>query len=141
MRNRAKCKLCEAVVESRHVHDLVECGCGEISVDGGLEYFKCSAKNPENFLRVDDEDNIIVPKWVEREPGVVEEKLEKTADRLTNADHLSAVNSMIEAIERLPDHEMMKPITHYDYYSMLLLVREVLRSRERLSDRTDQQSP
>lgn len=40
LRNRARCKLCGSIIESKHVHDFVTCGCGAISVDGGLEYFR-----------------------------------------------------------------------------------------------------
>jgi hypothetical protein len=37
-RNAAQCLLCEQVVESKHIHDLVTCKCGNISVDGGTAY-------------------------------------------------------------------------------------------------------
>ena len=37
-RNRARCKKCGDVIESKHVHDFVTCKCGSISVDGGPSY-------------------------------------------------------------------------------------------------------
>lgn len=37
-RNAAKCLNCGEVVESRHRHDWVSCRCGNIFVDGGLDY-------------------------------------------------------------------------------------------------------
>ena len=141
MRNRAKCKLCEEIIESKAQHDYVICKCGEIGVDGGEAWPRCLARDWRNFIRIDDGDNEVIPTIVDKEPEVVEEKLEKIADRLTTADHLGAINSMIEAIERLPDHEMIKPITHYDYYSMLLVVREVLRSVGHQGAQTDPRSP
>jgi len=36
--NRARCRRCDDTVESRAVHDYVECYCGAVAVDGGLEY-------------------------------------------------------------------------------------------------------
>src|SRR5271166_4679007 len=57
IKNRAKCKLCKDILESFHQHDYVTCTCGEISIDGGTSYWRCAAKNWENFLRLDDNGN------------------------------------------------------------------------------------
>jgi len=38
--NRARCRKCDDTIESRTVHDYVECYCGAMHVDGGLEYLK-----------------------------------------------------------------------------------------------------
>ena len=38
--NRAKCLLCGNIVISRHRHDFVTCECGNVSVDGGLQYLR-----------------------------------------------------------------------------------------------------
>lgn len=43
-RNAARCLACDEIVESRHRHDFVSCGCGAIAVDGGLEYLKRSGR-------------------------------------------------------------------------------------------------
>lgn len=48
-RNRAKCLKCGDVIESKTVHDFVQCSCGEIFVDGGHEYFRAGAVNMKNF--------------------------------------------------------------------------------------------
>ena len=37
-RNRIKCLKCGDIIESKHVHDFKFCSCGNIFVDGGLEY-------------------------------------------------------------------------------------------------------
>ena len=42
IKNIAKCLLCGDIIESKHRHDFVTCKCGNLSVDGGLEYFKRS---------------------------------------------------------------------------------------------------
>ncbi|WP_443094387.1 DUF7695 domain-containing protein [Pontibacterium sinense] len=34
-RNRAKCRKCGEIIESKHEHEFVTCHCGSISVDGG----------------------------------------------------------------------------------------------------------
>lgn len=36
--NKARCKKCNDIIESRYVHEFVTCKCGSISVDGGPEY-------------------------------------------------------------------------------------------------------
>jgi len=40
IRNAARCKKCDDVVESVHVHDFVWCKCGAMFVDGGKDYFR-----------------------------------------------------------------------------------------------------
>lgn len=47
IRNAAKCLRCGDVIESKHVHDFVSCRCGNISVDGGLEYARRAFKTKE----------------------------------------------------------------------------------------------
>jgi hypothetical protein len=52
--NKAQCKLCEDVIESKYRHDFVRCKCGEISVDGGLSYTKRSARNLDNIIELSE---------------------------------------------------------------------------------------
>jgi hypothetical protein len=134
MKNRAKCKLCGDIIESFHRHDYVHCKCGEIAVDGGSSYFKCSAINWENFLRIDDEGNEIVPSIVESTDDKIlewaKEKLKEPAEfeakDSATRQHLAAIDDMIAAIERLPDRAMSDPVTHYDLYALLVLIRVIL---------------
>lgn len=48
--NKIRCKFCGDVIESRFVHDFVQCRCGKCSTDGGLEYAMRSfaTENPED---------------------------------------------------------------------------------------------
>jgi uncharacterized protein (DUF1330 family) len=46
--NRAKCRKCGDVVESKNVHDYRSCTCGAIAVDGGTDYLKRTG-NPEDI--------------------------------------------------------------------------------------------
>ena len=129
MKNRAKCKLCESVIESFHRHDFVSCKCGEISVDGGQDYFKCMYSNKDNFLRVDDEGNVIVPTFKEKEPEIESTKLSEVV--VTKEDKrtllIDAVEEMIKAVEGLPQNAMTTPVTQYDYASLLLMFSSMLK--------------
>jgi hypothetical protein len=53
-RNVAKCRLCGDIIESRHRHDFVRCKCGEIFVDGGLEYLRAGALDFNNFINLSE---------------------------------------------------------------------------------------
>lgn len=37
--NKAQCRLCGDIVESKHEHDFRRCKCGEIFVDGGEKLY------------------------------------------------------------------------------------------------------
>ena len=39
-RNAVMCNFCGQTIESTHAHDFQTCGCGAVSVDGGLEYIR-----------------------------------------------------------------------------------------------------
>ncbi len=121
MRNRAKCKLCNSIIESLHRNDYVSCKCGEISVDGGLDYCRASAIDFKNFLRIDDEENEIVVKFKEPEEKIVEEKTKPTRKEL-----MDVLQEMISNIENLPSQAMQTPINHYDFCSSLILLQSIL---------------
>lgn len=38
--NKIRCKSCGDIIESRSVHDFVQCSCGRVFVDGGHEYLR-----------------------------------------------------------------------------------------------------
>ena len=38
--NKARCKICGDIIESKHRHDFVECKCGACFVDGGHDYIR-----------------------------------------------------------------------------------------------------
>ena len=52
--NKAQCKLCGDVIESKHRHDFKWCKCGEIAVDGGKSYIKRAAKNLDSIIELSD---------------------------------------------------------------------------------------
>jgi hypothetical protein len=38
--NRIRCRRCNTLIESRHVHDFVWCDCQAVAIDGGREYLR-----------------------------------------------------------------------------------------------------
>jgi len=125
MRNRAKCKLCQNVIESFHKYDYVTCGCGEISITGGLDELSCSAKNFDNFLRVDDQGNEVMVKVIGGKEKVETIELQPI---LTRKERIEMLDAMIKNIENLPQNAMTLPINHYDFYSFMLLVSSILKT-------------
>jgi hypothetical protein len=122
MRNRAKCKSCESIIESKAHNDEMVCKCGQISVSGG-DRLGCSALNWNNFLRVDDEGNVIVPKI-------------QDTPKATREDFLNALDEMIRKIEEMPANAMVISINHYDFVSMLILFSSIFRSEDPRSSKT-----
>ena len=122
MRNRAKCKLCECIIESHHELDYVSCRCGEISVYNGIDNPYCASKSWDNFLRIDDEGNEIL---VTIEDKKVNQCL---APRSNREELLSELDEMLKNIANLPTNAMITPITHYDFCSALILIKDILES-------------
>lgn len=126
MKNSAKCKLCQCIIESFHRYDYVSCKCGEISVDGGSDYFYCNAKDWSNFLRVDDQGNEIMVKVkgesIEEESDVVNDPVKPSKKQM-----LDTLDEMIKNIENLPSNAMSTPINHYDLLSFLFLISSIFR--------------
>lgn len=130
MKNRAKCKLCNDIIESFHSTDYVVCKCGEISLDGG-DALRCFATNWDNFLRVDDEGNeiiVTVKQTPDEETSL--DKLEEfeSKSKPSKKDLLLILDEMIKAIQILPPNAMAMPITHYDYASLLMFLASFLRA-------------
>ncbi|HET6457265.1 MAG TPA: hypothetical protein VFG24_00095 [Nitrosopumilaceae archaeon] len=127
MKNRAKCKLCGDIIESFHSNDFVTCKCGEICVSEGNS-MKCSAMHWQNFLRVDDEGNEIIPiiKDITEDISLVPEKAHKPDKK----ELFKLLDDMRENIENLPPNAMSAPITHYDLCSLLLLLSSIFRAED-----------
>jgi hypothetical protein len=63
MKNKAKCKNCGDILESKHRHDWVACSCFKnapdnkgIFIDGGNEYLRGGGAF-ENMICFDEDDN------------------------------------------------------------------------------------
>ena len=64
--NKAQCKKCQDIIESKSTNDLKRCSCGSIAVDGGLDYIK----------RLGNLDNIIELTKYEGDEIMTGEKIE-----------------------------------------------------------------
>lgn len=120
LKNRAKCKLCNDIIESVHRHDYVTCSCGEISIDGGSGggYIRCRANDSNNLIRLDDEDNVILPPVREGTGSSEPPKQEG----------LEILKAMIQRIESLPPQSLYAPINHADFASLLRVLLDVFRA-------------
>lgn len=129
MKNRAKCKLCNDVLESFHTYDYVTCKCGEISISGGLDRLECSAKNWGNFLRIDENGNEIIVKV----QGADEAKESKAEDvpSMNRADKIDMLQAMVLNIEHLPEKAKLQPISHYDMYTYMVIILSILKHEEK----------
>lgn len=118
MKNRAKCKKCESIIESFYPDDYVTCRCGAIFVDGG-NAMRCGADDWSNFLRVDDNGNTIVVTVKDKE-GL------NPMSKPSKEDIRGLLSEMIKNYENLPQQAMTTGISHYDYLSLLLLLEAIL---------------
>ncbi len=123
MRNRAKCKLCNSIIESFHIYDYVPCKCGEISIDGGPGELKCASKNWINFLRVDDEGNEIVVS-VQEKDNLNQLDIDM---KPTKKDMIDMLEGLIKSYERLPSSAMSQPVSHADFCSLSMLLLSIFR--------------
>ena len=119
MRNRAKCRICNTIIESFTINDLVECDCGEIAISGGSQKLDCFAGNFSNFMRVDDEGNEIVVSIQERP---------FTSTKPSRAELIEILDEMRKRTENLPPVALYSPATNADLASVLMLVSEIFKS-------------
>lgn len=123
MKNRAKCKLCDDVIESLNPQDYQLCKCGEIFVDGGKQMF-CGASDWTNFLRIDDDGNEIIPTIDE----TLEVEIEAEISPKERSEKLmSMLKGAIDSYDNLPEHGRVASITHYDLQSALVIIYEILK--------------
>ena len=52
--NKAQCKLCDDIVESKHRHDFKWCKCGSMAVDGGKAYIKRAANSLDDIIELSE---------------------------------------------------------------------------------------
>lgn len=61
LKNKCQCKLCGDIIESKYRHDWVQCKCGEIFTDGGLDYFHRGFKtDPDNLIDLSEYENSLI---------------------------------------------------------------------------------
>lgn len=124
MKNRAKCKKCNDIIESFHSTDYVTCKCGEITVDGG-DAMRCAAYDWNNFLRVDDEGNEIVPEIKDDDVKRLDIHNNK---KPTKKELLDMLADIAETYQKLPQVAKNSYITNYELESVLLLLLSIFLS-------------
>lgn len=55
--NRAKCLKCGDIISSKYTHDFKTCSCGNLSVDGGLDYIRRDYKSDDYIELNESIDN------------------------------------------------------------------------------------
>lgn len=57
-KNALKCLKCGDVIESKDRHDYVTCSCGNVSVDGGLDYLRRSFIEADSWEDLSEYEDI-----------------------------------------------------------------------------------
>jgi hypothetical protein len=129
MKNKAKCKLCSSIIESFHPGDTVTCKCGEIVVFGG-DAMHCRANDYANFLRIDDNGNEIVVKYVEiKEKENPDNQPNESQPNISRDELIQEVERLIEGDEELlakglNDHVRLFDVLRYIIRLVNILKRE-----------------
>lgn len=55
--NRAQCRKCLDIIESKYRHNFVICKCGAISVDSGKDYLKRSGMELDDVIELSEYDS------------------------------------------------------------------------------------
>jgi len=50
VRNCCQCNVCKDIIESKSVHDWVQCKCGRIFTDGGHDYIHRGFVEPSDII-------------------------------------------------------------------------------------------
>ena len=128
MRNRAKCKLCNTIIESKGKNDYTQCQCGEIAIDGGRDCYRSHCKSWDNFLRIDDDGNEI--------PVQVQDKECNNSDcqssninyhKPTKKELIEMLDEMNKSFDNLPNHARFNFVTQCDLNAALLLIAQIFK--------------
>lgn len=129
MRRRAKCKLCDDIIEALPNHNMVECKCKHIGIDLSGDILRCHAGDWKNFIPVDDDGKelpltIKVPEPVELKPVESESEFQDKKAAL-----LKEISLLIEETERdLGTGNGL--VTRYEFVRMLEILVAVVHSFE-----------
>lgn len=120
MRNRAKCKLCGDTIESYANDDTIECSCGEITISGGAQKLITWAKDYTNFLRIDDFDNEIEVKFVDKEQSTLKNYASPNFEK---QKLLEEFKNLIDYYENMKLHQVTNKDLA-DFMRLILLIME-----------------
>jgi hypothetical protein len=122
MRHRAKCKLCGTVIDTEF-NDYTSCACGEIAFESKNDNTMLISENFHNAIMIDSEGD--------EHPINVIEKSDISSAKVDPEGNFDtpefALNQLIEKIEGFPQHGMTTYINHYDYLSLLYLLKALVK--------------
>lgn len=139
--NKAKCKKCGDIIESKHIHNYVRCSCGSISVDGGRAYLKrgllerdaieeMSETVGEVILEIGQDDGGLEV-ILKVEHGSKDDVATQAIKGMQNLiDHAKITNHIIFKYEFVPYHEQdyrlsFKGDTDYDTEKLNALIKKL----------------
>ncbi len=135
---KAKCKLCNNIIEIKNRVDMFSCPCGEITIDYiTTQLHACIKTDKTNLMFVDDEGNEIMTKPLETEDvawidGKNIDELSRPLGEDFNIGNrrelLSMLDAMILQIDSLPQPAKFAPVTHSDFSELLTLIAALFRS-------------
>ena len=88
--NKAQCKLCGDILLSELTHDKKTCNCGNLTIDGGLDYIRRSWKQENSFIELSVET--LGRNWINDEIEI-------------DFDVPKGIQDLINELEKLDDAE------------------------------------
>lgn len=131
MKNRAKCKLCLDIIESTE-NKMFSCSCGQISIGGGAEKFRCQAIDWNNFIRISD-DGCEIPVKFEDTNNQEDSKHTKNNvenQRMTRSELMNHLADHIRHSESLPPHVRQSFCTYLDLEAITSLLYAILKETD-----------
>lgn len=130
---RAKCRLCQTLVEIKNPLDIFTCSCGELQLDAIWGTVHAKVKDDiSNLILIDDEGNEVVHKRNgERIESTAKEILKdmiqasEGIDPYSKREHISLLKQMAQNIDSLPPSARSSPVTHSDLSSLISLLVEL----------------
>ena len=128
MRNRAKCKKCQAIIESFTIGDLVECECGAIAITGGTYQYSTFARDYADFLRIDDMGNEIPVKCKDKESDEQQDCTPIDDPKpLSRKELIEKLEAMIKADINLPQDAHIQHLTYVDFLRYIVEILNILK--------------
>lgn len=63
VRNAIQCLKCNDIIESKSVHDFKSCKCGQVFVDGGLDYQRIGFHEKNDYINLCEYQKVPLPIW------------------------------------------------------------------------------
>ena len=128
MKNRAKCTLCNSIIESFHPTDHVICKCGEIELNGGDAMY-AKANDFKNFVRVDDRGNEVVVSYHHIKPkSQADEEPHEKPKCLIDGEAIQELQSLIDLDEQFLEQEENSLVSRWDLKNYMLHVIKIFKS-------------